>query len=66
MVYDLWGEAVNLAFRVQSEHPEAGIYLTDRVAAGLPATVPLVVVGTVELSTGSQRILRLDMSRDHD
>jgi class 3 adenylate cyclase len=66
MVYDLWGEAVNLAFRVQSQHSEAGIYLTDRVAAGLPSTVPLVVVGVVELSDGPQRILRIDVNRDHD
>lgn len=66
MVYDLWGEAVNLAFQIQSERPEAGIYITERVAAGLPETVPLVAVGVVQLADGPQRILRVDVNRAHD
>ncbi len=66
MVYDLWGEAVNLAFQIQSERIEAGIYLTERVAAGLPDTVPLVAVGAVQMSDGPQRIFRLDVNRAHD
>ena len=66
MVYDLWGEAVNLAFRVQAERAESGIYLTERVAAGVPATVPLIDVGVVDTPSGPQRILRIDLTRRHD
>lgn len=66
MVYDLWGEAVNLAFRVQAERGESGIYLTERVASGVPANVPLVDVGVVDTPTGPQRILRIDLAHGHD
>ncbi len=66
MVYDLWGEAVNLAFRVQAERAESGIYLTERVAAGVPASVPLIDVGVVDTPSGPQRILRIDLTRGHD
>lgn len=66
MVYDLWGEAVNLAFSVQAERTESGIYLTERIAAGLPSTVPLIAVGIVDTSSGPQRILRIDLDRGHD
>ncbi|MDO9590649.1 MAG: adenylate/guanylate cyclase domain-containing protein [Microcella sp.] len=66
MVYDLWGEAVNLAFRVQAERAESGIYLTERIAVGLPASVPLIAIGVVDTSDGPQRILRIDLDRGHD
>lgn len=66
MVYDLWGEAVNLAFRVQAERSESGIYLTERLAAGVPASVPLIDVGVVDTPAGPQRILRIDLARHHD
>ena len=66
MVYDLWGEAVNLAFRVQAERGESGIYLTERVASGVPSTVPLVDVGVIDSPTGPQRILRIDLAHGHD
>lgn len=60
MVYDLWGDAVNLAFRLQAERTESGIFLTDRVAAGLPATVRLLDAGVVGTSSGEQRVWRVD------
>ncbi len=66
MVYDLWGEAVNLAFRVQAERGESGIYLTERVASGVPSSVPLIDVGVVDTPSGPQRILRIDLAHGHD
>jgi len=60
LVYDLWGDAVNLAFRLQAERAESGIYLTDRVAAGLPDTVRLVDEGTIDTGEGPQRVWRVD------
>ncbi|WP_439563992.1 adenylate/guanylate cyclase domain-containing protein [Microcella sp.] len=63
MVYDLWGDAVNLAFRLQAERTESGIFLTDRVAAGLPATVHLLDAGVVATAQGEQRVWRVDTDR---
>ncbi len=60
LVYDLWGDAVNLAFRLQAERSESGIFVTDRIAAGLPATLRLVEAGQIETSAGPQRVWRVD------
>ena len=60
VVYDLWGEAVNLAFRIQSEHPETGIFVTERVSARLPATVALSDAGVVLDGRDEVRIWRVD------
>lgn len=60
LVYDLWGDAVNLAFRLQAERSESGIFVTDRIAAGLPATLLLVEAGQIETSAGPQRVWRVD------
>jgi len=60
VVYDLWGEAVNLAFRIQSEHPETGIFVTERVSARLPATVALSDAGVVVDGRDEVRIWRVD------
>jgi class 3 adenylate cyclase len=48
MIYDLWGEAVNLAFRLQGDHHDSGIFLTERVLEGLPERPPLVEAGSIE------------------
>ena len=60
MVYDLWGEAVSLAFRIQSERAESGIFLTERVMQGLPETVRLTEVGEVQTAQGVQRVWRVE------
>lgn len=60
LVYDLWGDAVNLAYRLQAERVESGIYLTDRVAAGLPAAVRLIDAGAIETADGPQHVWRVD------
>lgn len=60
MVYDLWGDAVNLAFRLQAERTESGIFVTDRVATALPATVRLIEAGMIGTAQGEQRVWRID------
>ena len=40
MVYDLWGDAVSLAFRLQGGATENGIFLTQRVVDKIPDTMP--------------------------
>lgn len=60
VVYDMWGDAVNLAFRVQGDSAEPGIYLTQRVADRIPDTVPLVAAGEIDTTTGPQRVWRVE------
>jgi class 3 adenylate cyclase len=60
MVYDLWGDAVNLAFRLQGGATENGIFLTQRVVDKIPDTLPYTDSGVVETSSGWQRVWRVD------
>ncbi|MBX3196304.1 MAG: adenylate/guanylate cyclase domain-containing protein [Microbacteriaceae bacterium] len=60
VVYDLWGDAVSLAFRLQGGANEAGVFLTQRVVDKLPDTMPFADSGVVEVSGGYQRVWRLD------
>ncbi len=60
VVYDMWGDTVNLAFRVPGESAEPGIYLTQRVADQLPDTLRLLPSGEVTTSAGAQRVWRVD------
>lgn len=62
MVYDLWGDAVSLAFRVQGETAEPGIFLTQRVVDKLPGSQSLVAVGVLQTSKGEQRVWRVNLS----
>jgi class 3 adenylate cyclase len=60
MVYDLWGDAVSLAFRLQGGATESGIFLTQRVVDKIPDSLPYGDAGVVETSTGWQRVWRVD------
>ena len=62
MVYDLWGDAVSLAFRLQGGATENGIFLTQRVVDKIPDTLPYTDSGVVETSSGWQRVWRVDPS----
>ncbi len=59
VVYDMWGDAVNLAFRVQGDSVEPGIFVTQRVADRLPDTVPMIPAGTIDTASGPQRVWRI-------
>lgn len=60
VVYDMWGDAVNLAFRVQGDSDEPGIYITQRVADRIPDTVSITPAGDVETQSGTQRVWRVE------
>jgi class 3 adenylate cyclase len=60
VVYDLWGDAVSLAFRLQGGANEAGIFLTQRVVDKLADNLPFTDSGVVETSAGFQRVWRID------
>ncbi|BDV29747.1 adenylate/guanylate cyclase domain-containing protein [Microbacterium terricola] len=60
VVYDMWGDAVNLAFRVQGDSDEPGIYLTQRVADRLPESVSMTPAGEIDTQSGTQRVWRVE------
>jgi class 3 adenylate cyclase len=63
--YDLWGDAVNLAFQVQGSHTDSGIFLTQAVVDRMPDTVRVRDWGVVSTATGPQRVWRIDPDDTH-
>ena len=60
VAYDLWGDAVSLAFRVQGDAAGPGVFATDRVVQRLPAgAYDLEEAGRVETASGDQRVWRV-------
>jgi class 3 adenylate cyclase len=59
VVYDMWGDAVNLAFRVQGDSADPGIYITQRVADRIPDSIPADPAGEIETQSGTQRVWRV-------
>jgi class 3 adenylate cyclase len=59
VVYDMWGDAVNLAFRVQGDSSEPGIYITQRVADRIPDSIVTEPAGDIETQSGPQRVWRV-------
>jgi class 3 adenylate cyclase len=62
MVYDLWGDAVSLAFRLQGGATESGVFVTQRVVDKIADSLPYTDSGVVETSSGWQRVWRIDPS----
>ena len=60
MVYDMWGDAVTLAHRVQDVSSQADVYATERVVQKIGDGVPAVDSGTVMTQSGEQRVFRLE------
>ena len=60
IAFDLWGDAVNLAFQVQAGSHESGIFLTQSVVDRIADLVPVLDWGIVNSSTGPQRIWRVN------
>ncbi|MFB2586555.1 adenylate/guanylate cyclase domain-containing protein [Herbiconiux liukaitaii] len=56
IAYDMWGDAVNVANRVQSLAGRPGIFLTQRVRDQLPDTSGLTEVGTIEIQGATQTV----------
>jgi class 3 adenylate cyclase len=63
--YDLWGDAVNLAFNLQRGTNEAGVFVTDRVIERLSDTSDFSPVDDVATSEGTQRVWRLNPETDN-
>lgn len=59
VIYDMWGDAVNLAYGLQDAQPEPSIILSQRVVDRLGDMFPVIDIGGVETKSGTQRAWRL-------
>ena len=59
VVYDMWGEAVNLAYRLQGNDGPAGVFLSQRVVDRLGDMFPVVDAGLLTTRSGEQQTWRL-------
>ncbi|WP_248704454.1 adenylate/guanylate cyclase domain-containing protein [Curtobacterium sp. MWU13-2055] len=60
IVYDMWGDAVSLAYRVQGIAPAPGVYATQRVIDKLGDRSGVQDVATVQTQTGPQKVWKLE------
>jgi class 3 adenylate cyclase len=59
IVFDMWGAAVNLAYRVQSGSPQDGIYVTQQVYETIGDTGIFTSAGSITIDGVEQPIWRL-------
>jgi len=60
LAYDLWGDAVSLAYRVRSATGDPGVYVSQAVRDRLQDSVTFVQAGTVELQGKTQPVWRIE------
>lgn len=60
LAFDLWGDAVSLAYRVRSVSGEPGIYVSDAVRDRLQDSVAFDEAGVVELDGRQQTVWRVE------
>ncbi|MEQ1735679.1 MAG: adenylate/guanylate cyclase domain-containing protein [Rhodoglobus sp.] len=65
IAYDLWGDAVNLAFQIQGNNNDSGIFITQAVVDRMPDTVHVRDWGYVTTGSGPQRVWRIDPDDTH-
>ncbi len=59
LAYDMWGSAVNLAYRVQSGSPQAGVYVTSAVYDTMRDSRDFTSAGVITVDGEEQPIWRL-------
>jgi len=60
LAYDLWGDAVSLAYRVRSVSGRPGIYVSQAVRDRLQDSVGFIEAGSVELQGRTQTVWRVE------
>lgn len=60
LAYDLWGEAVNLAYQVRSVTADAGIYVSDAVRDRMQDSVSFTPAGTIDIKGKPQNVWRVE------
>ena len=59
LVYDMWGGAVSLAYRMHSGSPQPGIYVSSRVYEAMRDVRQFAPAGTISVGGTDQAIYRL-------
>jgi class 3 adenylate cyclase len=59
LAYDMWGSAVNLAYRVQSGSPQPGVYVTSTVYDAMRDSRTFTSAGAVTVDGEEQPVWRL-------
>ncbi|MFB2555408.1 adenylate/guanylate cyclase domain-containing protein [Herbiconiux liangxiaofengii] len=59
VAYDMWGEAVSLAGRVQGGQATAGVFVTDRVRETMADALVFEAADTVDTGSGSEPVWKL-------
>ncbi len=59
LAYDLWGDAVNLAYQIRGVSREPGIYVSQTVRDRMQDVMPFTEAGTVELRGTAQKVYRI-------
>lgn len=60
LAYDLWGDAVNLAYRVRGATEQPGVFVSQAVRDRLREAYAFVEAGTVELQGKTQSVWRVE------
>ncbi|MET0966766.1 MAG: adenylate/guanylate cyclase domain-containing protein [Nakamurella sp.] len=60
LAYDLWGDAVSLAYRVRSITGQPGIFISQAVRERMPENLPVSQAGTLDLRGTSQPVWRIE------
>jgi class 3 adenylate cyclase len=63
VVYDMWGDAVNLANRLRGTADHAGVFITGRVYEKLGDAATVSEAGQVETQAGVQQVWHLESLR---
>jgi class 3 adenylate cyclase len=59
LAYDMWGQAVNIAYQVQSGSPQPGIYVTSEVYEAMRDTRQFTPAGAITVDGTEQPVWRL-------
>ena len=60
-VYDIWGETVDLVYRVQNEAANPGVYVTSGVRDAMGTSTTFTEAGVITVAGESQRTWRLSV-----
>ncbi|MBN9176821.1 MAG: HAMP domain-containing protein [Microbacterium sp.] len=60
LAYDLWGDAVSIAYRARNVSPAPGIYVSQTVRDRLQDTVGFAAAGSVEVRGTQQQVWRVE------
>jgi class 3 adenylate cyclase len=63
IAYDMWGDAVSIANRVQALAGKPGVFISQRVRGKLGEQLNMIEVGTIETKAGPQSVWQISQPR---